>query len=271
VREGGAVEEPALYLPDGDGYVGTILTQGGWDPGSQNGAVVLALLGHCLEDVATLTPMGLARLTVDLVRPVPIGPRLVVRPTVVREGKKLQVVLVEVLVGDVVHVRATALRLRVEDVGDEGAELLGQSPIAYPVAELPPPEACERLGQTAGSPGFLGGIEMRRAPGIGVWVRLAVPVVAGQAIRATSCTTVGFDFAQLINAEVAGAMASMTMINPDVTAHVLRAPSGEWTAVTGETRFDAGVGRGLSLATLSDGSGPFAVASCSQLVQRREV
>ena len=54
------MEAPALYLPDGDGFVGTILTQGGWDPGAQNGAVVLALLGHCLEDVPTLSPMGLA-------------------------------------------------------------------------------------------------------------------------------------------------------------------------------------------------------------------
>jgi hypothetical protein len=269
VREGGGVEEPALYIPDGDGFVGTILTQGGWDPGSQNGAVVLALLGHCLEEVPTLTGMGLARLTVDLMRPVPIGPRLVVRPTVVREGKKIQVVLLEVLVGDVVHVRATALRLRVEDLGDDVAGMLGESPVAYPIAELPSPEQCDRLGQTKGSPGFLNGIEMRRAAGIGVWVRFAVPVVAGQAIRATSRATVGFDFAQLINAEVAGAMGSLTMINPDVSGQVLRPPTGEWIAVTGETRFDAGFARGISLAALSDASGLFAVATTSQLVQRR--
>ncbi|MCU1376178.1 MAG: hypothetical protein JWO68_3464 [Actinomycetia bacterium] len=263
------MEEPALYLPDGDGFVGTLLTQGGWDPGAQNGAVVLALLGHCLEDVPTLAPMSLARLTVDLMRPVPIGTRLVVRPTVVREGKKLQVVLLELLAHDVVHVRATALRTRVEDLGEEGVELLEGTPSADPAAQLPPPEECDRLGEGPGAPGFLRGIELRRVRGKGVWLRLAVPVVAEQPIRATSCMTVGFDFAQLINADVERAMPTMTMINPDVTAHVLRPPTDAWIAVTGETRFHAALGRGISSAVLSGGAGTFAVASTSQLVQRR--
>lgn len=261
------MEEPALYLRDGDGFVGTILTQGGWDPGAQNGAVVLALLGHCLEDVPTLAPMGLARLTVDLVRPVPIGPRLVVEQTVVREGKKIQVVLLELVADGVVHVRATALRLRVEDLGEQGADLLPGA--VAPAVRLPPPDTCGRLGQSAGAPGFLGGIEMRRAPGQGVWIRLAVPVVAGEAIRATSHMTVGFDFAQLINADVERAMGLMTMINPDVTAHVLRPPTGEWIAVTGQTGFEPSMGRGISTATLADDRGTFAYASTSQLVQRR--
>jgi hypothetical protein len=263
------VEDPALYLPDGDGFVGTILTQGGWDPGAQNGAVVLALLGHCLEDVPTLVPMGLARLTVDLARPIPIGVRLDVRSTIVREGKKLQIVLLELEAGDLVHVRATALRLRMDDLGDEGAALLDGAPTADPAATLPPPERCGRLGEAEGAPGFLRGIEMRKAPREGVWIRLAVPVVAEQPIRATSRMTVGFDFAQLINADMERAMGALTMINPDVTAHVLRPPTGDWIAVTGETRFHAPVGRGISSATLSDGDGLFAVASTSQLVQRR--
>src|SRR4051812_27063204 len=173
-REGGTVEDAALYLPDGDGFVGTELTQGGWDPGAQNGAVVLALLGHCLEDVPTLSPMGLARLTVDLMRPVPIGPRLVVRPSIVREGKKIQVALLELVADDVVHVRATALRVGEEDLGDEGQDLLPGPP---PIDRLPAPEGCARVGDAPGAPGFLRGIEMRRAPDQGVWIRLAVPVV----------------------------------------------------------------------------------------------
>lgn len=86
------VEEPALFLRDGDDYVGTILIQGGWDPGQANGAMVLALLGHCLEDVPSLVPMTVSRFTADLQRPVPLGTRLRVERTVLREGKKIQVV-----------------------------------------------------------------------------------------------------------------------------------------------------------------------------------
>lgn len=261
------MEAPALYLPDGDGIVGTILTQGGWDPGHQNGGVVLALLGHRLEDVPTLVPMGLARLTVDLQRPVPIGPRLDLRSTILREGKKLQIVLLELLAGDVVFVRATALRLRLADLGDAGADLL-PAPAPWD-AGMPPPETCDHLEWKPGSPGFLRGIEMRSARGMGMWIRLAVPVVAGEEIRPTSRMTVAFDFVQLINAEADGLMGPMTLINPDVNAHVLRPMTGEWTALTGHTRFEVGVGRGISSAVLSDEQGFYGVASTTQLVEVR--
>jgi hypothetical protein len=256
-----------LYVREGDAFVGTRLTQGTWDPDAQNGAVVLALLGHCLDDVPTLTPMALARLTVDLVRPVPIGRRLVVRPTIEREGKKIQLVLLELLVDDVVHVRASALRLRVADVSDVAHVLATTAP--DPGVTLPPPDQCPRPTRPPGSPGFVEAIDIRRVPGRGMWIRLAVPVVAGECDRATSRLTVGFDFAQLINADLEHAFASMTLINPDVTAHVLRPPTGEWTAVTGTTRFEPALGRGVSSATLADEHGPFAVASTSQLLQPR--
>ena len=102
-----------MFVRDGDGFVGTTLTQGGWDRRHMNGAAVLALLGHCLDDVPSLVPMVVSRFTADLARPLPIGPRLHVVPEVVREGKKLQLVQLRVVVDDVDHAWATALRLRV--------------------------------------------------------------------------------------------------------------------------------------------------------------
>ena len=88
--------------------------------------------------------------------------------------------LLELLADDVVHTRATALRLRIEDLGDEGAALLPTPPGADPDTQLPPPETCDRLWQHEGAPGFLRGIEMRRVPRRGVWIRLTVPVVVGE-------------------------------------------------------------------------------------------
>jgi hypothetical protein len=64
-------------------------------------------------------------------------------------------------------------------------------------------------------------------------------------------------------------LSSLTMINPDVTAQVLRQPAGEWVAVTGDTRLDASRGRGVSYALLSDAEGVFATATASQLLQPR--
>jgi len=264
------VEERALYIPDGDGYVGTILTQGGWHPDQANGGAVLALLGHCLEDVPSLVPMQISRFTVDLVRPVPLGRRVHVEHEVVREGKKIQVVRQLLLVDGVEHVRATALRLRVEDLS--GPDLPSSTTDHRPGDALAPlSEGVSHRGNSL-APGFLGAIDLRRTPlrdgsSFGSWLRLDAAVVAGEAVRDTARLTVGFDFANLIGADVKP--DAITLINPDVTAHVLRPPVDEWIAIVGDTRFEPTLGRGVSTASLNDSDGPFALVSISQLIQRR--
>jgi acyl-coenzyme A thioesterase PaaI-like protein len=265
------VEEPALFVPDGDAFVGTILIQGGWHPNEANGAMVLALLGHCLEDVPSLVPMTISRFTADLQRPVPLGRPLRVVPTIVREGKKIQVVQLELTVDDVVHVRATALRLRDADLSD--LDVPGSTSDARPADLMArPADSLGVMEPSADRPGFLGAVEMCRAPlldgsGHGTWLRLHAPVVAGLPNRDTARLVVGFDFSNLIG--VSDHPTSVTLINPDITGHVLRPPVGEWIGITGETRFNPGMGRGISFATLSDDDGVFAVASLSQLIQSR--
>ncbi len=269
------MEEPALFLKDGDSFVGTVLVQGGWSPTEANGGAVLALLGHCLEDVPSLVPMTISRFTTDLMRPVPVGRRLQVATSIVREGKKIQVVSLHLLVDEVEHVRATALRLREADLGDADvpASTTGQRPAD---ALVPPAEAASHRDQVHDPqyelPGFLHAIDMRRSPvrdgvGGGCWIRLEVPVVAGEPLRPTSRLTFGFDYANLIGVDAHP--DGVTMINPDVTAHVLRPPISEWIAITGDTRFNPAMGRGVSYAEMSDQDGVFAVVSMSQLLQTR--
>lgn len=259
-----------MFWRDGDDVVGTPLVGGGWDPRHANGATVLALLGHCLEDVPCLVPMLLSRLTVDLVRPVPVGERLKVAPTVLREGKKIQVVELRLLVDDVVHVRATALRLREADLSEMAVP--ASTTDERPADALARPDDSIALGATPDAPGFMGAVDLRRAPradgsGHGSWLRPTAPIVAGEPIRLTSRLVLGFDFANLIGLGVHP--DGLTMINPDVTGQVLRPPTGEWVAITGETRFNPAMGRGLSSAALSDEEGVFAFAMLSQLVQPR--
>lgn len=258
----------SFYVADGDGFVGTLLSQGAWDPGTQTGIAVLALLGHVLEDLPTLTPMSLARITVDLVRPVPIGKRLDIVSTTVREGKKLQVLELAVVVGDVEHARARVLRLRDADVS-ESPGMPASSTDDDPAAALVPPEQLPRLVSDEG-PAMMRALDLRRSPAGGddrfaFWTRLLVPVVAGEPIRPTSVQTVGVDFTNCIGAAINPRVAST--INPDVSAEFLRRPEGEWIAIVGDTRFDHRVGRGISTATLSDRTGVFGAATASQLVQ----
>jgi hypothetical protein len=273
------MEEEALYVRDGDGYVGTILTQGGWDPHGANGGTVLALLGHCLEDVPTLVPMSVSRFTADLVRPVPIGRRLEIRSSVLREGKKIQLVQLVLVADDVEHVRATVLRLRDADLGQaDGGDVPPSTSDHRPAdALLPPEQSIEMRTVSPTRPGFLKAVDLRRTRTpdgtTGAWVRLDAAVVAGEPVRPTARLALAIDFANLVGLD--GPVAALTMINPDVTAHVLRPPRDEsdgatgWVAITGDTRFHPASGRGISSAVLSDDDGVFAVASTSQLIQPR--
>ena len=119
----------AMFVPDADGVVvATMLTQGPWDPNSQYGGTPAALLTWAVEGVPTLVPMRIARITVDMHRRVPLG-RLVVHTEIVREGKRLQVVVATIC-------------------DPEGTEVARGDGVAVPArsrTRMPPPiRACPR-------------------------------------------------------------------------------------------------------------------------------
>jgi hypothetical protein len=263
--------EQALYLRDGEAFVGTTRTQGRWHDNAQIGSALLALLGHVVEEVPTVVPMSLSRLTVELMRPVPIGKRIYIESSVVRAGKRVQIADLVVRTSDAVYAIARAVRMLDADLSAV-AGVPSTTTDENPSAPLPRPEELPALDCNSDVANFFKlGAELRLTTEPvngrhGLWIRLRVPVVAGEAIRATSRATLLMDCVNLIGVRDLDA-SRVTAINPDVTAHIARGPVDEWVALTGNTWYAHDVGHGISAATLSDSRGVFGVTSTSQLVQ----
>src|SRR5450756_2919033 len=105
--------EDAIYRVDGDRVVTSPNAAGPWDAGMQHGSAPAALVVWAAEAILTPVPMHIARVTVDLMRPVPVAP-LTLHTEVLREGRKIQLCAVKLLAGDVVVVGATVLKTRTQ-------------------------------------------------------------------------------------------------------------------------------------------------------------
>lgn len=256
---------PALFRREGDRYLPTDRTQGPWEVGFQFGGAPAALIAHVAEGVPTLVPLMVARLSVDLMRPVPMRPLEVVS-AVRREGKKIQLVEVSIVADGVEVVRATVLRLRQIDLTD--VSLPGGEPRLGPPAvphyeHLAPPTA-------AVPDATRGTLDYALHPGDRIfrdatWARLSVPVVEGtrlspienMAYVADACS--GFGHPR--EADLAG-------VNADITLNVIRPVEGDWLCCEGDGWTSHG-GVGMAQVRMSDCVGVVGGATLSRLVDPR--
>jgi len=261
-------EDVSLFRREREEFLANTCACGPWGPTALAGGAVLSLLGHVLEDVPSLVPMSLSRMTVDLMRPVPLDQPLRLETEIRRDGRKLQVVDLVVKAGDTEHALARALRIRDTDVESVLGEALPSAALSHPV--IPPPEHFQNLIPTNMGTGFIPrGIDYVRSPefenGLNtIWMRLRVPVIEGEEVRATSLATVPMDVVNLIGYSLD--VAKATAINADVSAHIMRYPVGDWVAITGHTDVDSTIGHGISMGTLSDREGVFGSTSMVQVV-----
>src|SRR5262245_7740305 len=78
-----------LFEYDGSRYMPTPLARGPWDPNAQHGGAPAALFAHACERHDPGPAGFMARLTVELLRPVPLAP-LELRVRTMRPGQKVQ-------------------------------------------------------------------------------------------------------------------------------------------------------------------------------------
>src|SRR5207247_2937553 len=89
----------ALFERDGARFVPTELCRGPWSPDAQHGGSPAALLARAAERFEGGEEMQVARLTVELLRPVPLVP-LTVAARWARPGRKVQIVEASLRAGD---------------------------------------------------------------------------------------------------------------------------------------------------------------------------
>src|SRR5215217_4400326 len=94
-----------------DRFRATELTRGPWEPGLQHAGPPAALLGRAVEGHGDRSGLQVARITFDIVRPVPIA-ELRVTTRLLRGGRSLELLEATLLAGEVEVMRALGLRVR---------------------------------------------------------------------------------------------------------------------------------------------------------------
>lgn len=261
----------SVFVLEGDVVLPTDFARGPWSKDAQHGGAPAALLARTIERFDGGEEMVVIRVTVELLRPVPIEPlRLVAR--LARPGKKVQLVEASLVVAatGVEVARALGLRLRRGDVPiPEGATPSGRPPLpADGVASRPP-----WAGQIQYEGFHSGAIEMLFVAGTfaepgpaTAWLRLRVPLVAGEATSPLARVAAAADFGNGIS-WVLSRRDGYRFINPDLTIYLHRHPVGEWVALESITAPDP-LGVGLAESRLYDERGPIGRSVQSLLVER---
>ncbi len=253
----------AFFLPRGDGeWEATPHTSGPWSQEHQHGGPPAALLARAMRLVATDPEMMFARLTFDLLGPVPVGP-LSIEARVARPGRSVELVEASLSAGGREAMRAAAWRVSVTDAPEVGA---GEAPPARPADETPLPEGWNESG-------YLRALEWRFARGgydgrgpATVWTRMRFPLIPDEEPDPLTRVLVLADSGNGASAELP--LDQWLFINPELTVHVHRLPEGEWICMDAHTTISSG-GTGLALSTLSDERGPVARGAQSLLVRGR--
>lgn len=254
----------AVFAVEGDRAIPTHHAAGPWDPTMMHGGAPSSLIAWAAGRIEAPAPMRIVRLTVELLRPVPVAP-LEIRTEVLRQGRKIQLSLVRLLADGVEVSRGQVLKVRTADTAD-GAQ-------ARPL-DQPLPEACTPSHTRRDLPNHFGAnFEMRRAfggfeeQGPGAWwFRLIRPLVAGEAPTPAMRAAAASDFANGISSVLP--FERWTFLNGDLSVNLAREPRGEWILSNAETWISPD-GAGLAMTRLSDRDGYFGSATQSLVIDRR--
>ncbi|MGH3365638.1 MAG: thioesterase family protein [Nocardioidaceae bacterium] len=263
------MSEESFYVDDGraaDGtqhFTATEHTTSPWGDGVQHGGPPSALLARAVEAMPSAEVRAVARVTVDLWGPVPVGP-VQVSTRVLRPGRTVELVSADLSAGARLVAQASAWRYVVTDNDTSATQ-----------TDVPPgPDHGRELSRPAAwCAGYFDAVEWRWVHGAvltpgpaTVWMRPRMPLVEGAEMSTLQRLLTCADSASGASAELDP--ADWAFMNTELSVHVLRPLVADWVCVDAATTL-SGTSIGLATARLLDQDGLVGRSAQSLLVTRR--
>lgn len=279
--------ERAFYEPTGhETYVATPATIGPWSADAQHGGPPSALAARALELHEPDERQRLARVAVDILRPVPVG-KVSLRIRTVRPGRRITLaeVVMEADGQEVLHARGWRIEHpagHVPQVGGgeptpllppgdgllpdifarsedgylasfewrfrPGASAPGATASAAGAAGAPAPARSAGTADPAGPAGARDGLALSAAVG-GAWTRPKLPLLPGEDPSPMARALLVADSGSGVGAALPA--REFIFINVDLTVVLPRDPVGEWLLLEPSTVIGSN-GTGLTSTRLSD-------------------
>jgi hypothetical protein len=264
----GNAESAFIALGNG-AYRATELTRGPWSPEHQHAGPPIALVAGRVERAAAELDLGhVARLTANLLRPIPIAD-LTVQVQAEYAGRNVAHFAAQLHAGGKEVARFTAVAQRESVVGIPDG--LPGHPL--PHAPLAVEESAPARFPFRTATGYQDLIEARVARGAffrgpcAVWFRMRFPLLAGQAPSALERVAVAADSGNGISSVLD--FRRFVFVNSDLTINLLRRPQGEWICIDAQTLVGPH-GNGLAEARIFDAGGLAGRSTQSLPIRTRE-
>lgn len=259
--------DAAYAALDTRGFRASALTRGPWHPDHQHAGPPIALVCRAVEQAARAHGLThIARLTANLLRPVPIG-ELIVEVMTDYAGRNAAHFSAHLMAGNKDVARFTALAQR------EAPTTLPDGLAGHPLPLAPrtPDESPQAHFPFAGRHlGYADLVETRIARGTfwngpcAVWFRMRHPLLDGEAPSPYQRVAVAADSGNGISAILD--YERYAFVNADLTINLLRRPVGEWICLDARTSLGPD-GAGLAESALYDVHGLIGRATQSLAVR----
>jgi hypothetical protein len=241
----------SFFEPLGAGsYRATAATAGPWSADAEHGGPPSALAARELERHEPAENTRLARVAVDILRPVPVGV-LTTRTRLLRPGKRVALLETVVVAGEQDVLVARGWRIATS----ESAPVVGAGDA---VPEIPADGEAPRF-PGGHHDGYLAEVDWRFVSGnfnqpgpCRVWARPRIPLLPGEELSPMCRTLLVADSGSGVSMAVDP--TKYTFMNVDLTVILHRDPVGEFVLLDARTTM-GGTGTGLAETQLADTTG----------------